>query len=508
MMVLIKNKKLFIFILFTLIIFVTSFKKLVESSTTVRDPLSEDDYINMSVNNSSNETPQCLSVNCNHLVNKNLNANNNGKTYDKDGDLAAYCCKSCRDGGGAKHDDGCNQYGGSCNTNISGPPPRERALRWRLRRWRRRLLARRLRGNKNIEGMMNCDGIIDNGRNICYTLEDNEEMTEEPSLDNPESCGPYSFYQCFKDPNCANYMNNINMSSYEELEPQNNPEWQSNITNMLSFKHFNNLNNETDNDGMPGNTLDGNYCIDLCTKAKDNEDGTGGSANADLDARMNNEDNDIRNAALCEKSNAIWRAKMLCNSCLTQEDDNGYNILTNDPNYRKLSCHADAPYENTKKIQDKQSIMETDNNGDTNYLRFKLSDAGDGVFKDLELVDDDIATATNILNGTGWKADQRNKNDIEFGCRLNCAYDMLDNCFIEGPNNNEINTIKNQCRKACDKRLPAWAYYPSDIGKLDQDNDDLEVGDGWLDVTDRPQKWSDWRKIFSPGFSPPRPDDV
>ena len=119
------------------------------------------------------------------------------------------------------------------------------------------------------------------------------------------------------------------MSSYEEIEPQNNPEWQSNITNMLSFKHFNNLNNEKDNDGIPGKTLGGNYCIDLCTKAKDNEDGTGGSADAELDARMNNEDNNIRNAALCEKSNAIWRAKMLCNSCLTRTDDaNGFEIIT------------------------------------------------------------------------------------------------------------------------------------------------------------------------------------
>lgn len=480
MMILIKNKKLFVFILFTLIIFVTSFKKLVESSTTVRDPLSEDDYINMSVNNSSNETPKCLSVNCNHLVNKNLNANNNGKTYDEDGDLAAYCCKSCRDSGGAKHDDGCSLYGGSCNTNISG-----------------------FQGSKNIEGMINCDGIIDNGRNICYTLEDNEEMMEEPSLDNPESCGPYSFYQCFKDPNCANHMNNINMSSYEELEPQNNPEWQSNITNMLSFKHFNNLNNETDNDGIPGKTLGGNYCIDLCTKAKDNEDGTDGSADADLDARINSEDNDIRNAALCEKSNAIWRAKMLCNNCLMRtEDASGCAVLSGDPNYRKLPCHANAKYKNTKEIQDKQSIIETDRNGERWYNRFKLSDAGDGVFKDLELVDDDIATAPNILNGTDWKNDQRNKNDIEFGCRLNCAYDMLDNCFSEGPNNDEINTIKNQCRKACDKRLPAWSYYPSDIGNLEQDDKYLENDNGWLETTDTSKTWSDWRKIFSPGFSP------
>jgi len=480
MMVLIKNKKLFIFILFTLIIFVTSFNKLLESLTTDNDPLDQDNYITKSENNSSNETPQCLSVNCNHQVNKNFNANDNGKTYDTYGaygDLAAYCCKSCRDSGGAIHYDGCNKYGGSCNTNVSG-----------------------FQGRKNIEGMT-CDGIIDNGRNICYTVEDNEEMINEPSLDNPESCGPYSFYQCFNDPKCANHMNNINMSSYIEKEPQNNPEWESNITNMLSFKHFNNLNNETDKDGITGKRLGGNYCIDLCTKAKDNEDGTGGSADADLDARINNEDSDIRDAAICEQSNAIWRAKMLCNSCLTQTDDaDGNNVLTNDPNYRKLSCHANAKYQNTKEIQDKQSIIETDLNGEDNYARFINSDQ-DGTFAHLELIDDDITTATSILNDTGWA--DRDKNDIEFGCRLNCAYDMLDNCFSDGPNNDEINTIKTQCRKACDKRLPAWSYYPSKLGNLEQDDEYLTADDGWLDVVaDTPLKWSDWRKIFSPGFSP------
>ena len=483
MMVLIKNKRLFIFILFTLVLLVTSFKKLVESSSQYID-ISEQKYIDDVRERKGNATkPICLSVHCNRPVNINFNEQSGGNTYDTGGDLAAYCCKACRNSGGLKYNENCVVSGGSCNTTYDSYK------------------------TSIVEGMTdNCDGIIDNGENICYNTEENSEMLVTPSLDNPEPCGPYSFYQCFKDPSCANYMNNINMSSYEYDEPQKNEKWQSNITNMLNFSYFNDFNDATDKDGVMGRKLDGNFCNELCIKANDEPpdkdvDENGYKMWHELNLRISNKDDKIAARAICEKSNAVWRSKMLCNGCkMFMRDGDGNNLLTNDANYRKISCRADSSYNNTKEIQDKQSIIETDNNGLDRFQRFVESkDIDTGIFTDLELVDDDITTAENILNAgegeSGWVEGERTINDIEFGCRLNCAYDMHDNCFSGEPNNDEINTIKTQCREACDKRLPAWVYYGSAIGNGDND---MAAKNGWLNVNNTPKTWSQWRNIFSP----------
>ena len=478
MMVLIKNKRLFIFILFTLVLFVTSFKKLVETSSQYRDiPL---EYYIDEVKIKGNATkPICLSVNCNRPVNINFNEQSGGNTYDTGGDLAAYCCKACRNSGGVgNHDGDCLINGGSCNnTSI-------------------------------VEGMNDkCDGIIDNGKNMCYSKDENGEMSTTPIASDPtsaEACGPSSFYKCFQDPDCANYMNNINMSSYEYDEPQKDEKWESNITNMLNFSYFNDFNDATDKDGVKGRKLDGNFCNELCIKANDEPpdkdvDENGYKMWHELNLRMSNKDDKIAARAICEKSNAVWRSKMLCNGCrMLDVDKNGCKALTNDPNYRKLSCHADSSYNNTKEIQDKQSIIVTETNGATNFARFiRSKDKDTNIYADLELVDDDITTAANILYNKGWPSDgSRTINDIEFGCRLNCAYDMHDNCFGNEPNYDEINTIKNQCRAACDKRLPAWAYYGNKIGNADEAMGDTN---GWLNTdTAPPKKWSEWSNIFSP----------
>jgi hypothetical protein len=477
---LIKNKKLFIFILFTFVLFVTSFKKLVEGSSQYTNMTEEnEDYKDKAIEKRSASNPLCLSVRCNRPLNINFNETN-GKTYDEGGDLAAYCCIACRDSGGHEHGDQCNINGGICNEST-------------------------------VEGMIsgggndNCDGIIDNGQNICYATQDNSEMLQTPSFDNPESCGANSFYKCFQDPDCVNYMNNIHMSSYEEHEPQDNTKWQSNITNMLKFNHFNDLNNNTDEDGVVDKTLNGNFCQELCIKSRD-EDNPPDNDNAyalwvDLHNRIQSDDYNISNTAVCEKSNAVWRSQMLCNGCKTLiNDEDGNNILTTDPNYRKISCHPRASYNNTKEIQDKQSIKHVDQSGNDIFRRFVESKDAAGIYGDLALVDDDIQMAVSIQNAedgqTGWVEGNRTINDIEFGCRLNCAYDMHDNCFSGNPNNDEINTIKNQCRKACDKRLPAWVYYSGVIGNGDEV---MQTNNGWLNVDDTtPETWSRWRDIFSP----------
>ena len=469
MMVIIKNKKLFIFILFTLVIFVTSFKKLVESSSEDLE-ITEADYQVLSKEKGNAVKPLCLSVRCDRPVNFNFNADNQGNTYDTGGDLAAYCCKACRDSGGLDHEN-CLVNGGNCNTNNT----------------------------IIVEGMNdNCEGIIHNGENTCYSVENNDGMND--NLGTPESCGPSSFYNCFQDPSCVNYMNNINMSSYEVDEPQKNENWQSNITNMLSFSYFNDLNGNTDEDGGKGKTLNGNFCNELCIKAGEvpPNDENGINLWNDLQNRLVSDDPNIKSAANCELSNAIWRSKMLCNGCrMFMNDEDGNNLLTNDPNYRKISCHAGADYDNTKQIQDLQSITTTDENGDKVFKMFKANKNDDGTYQDLQYVDDDIGTPDKISNGTGvetYNTPNRTVNDIQVGCRLNCAYDMKDKCFNDTLNSDEIHTIKTQCKAACKKRLPAWTYYASAIGS---DDEIMESDYGWLKNTDN-KPWKNWSEIFSP----------
>ena len=470
MMVIIKNKKLFIFILFTLVIFVTSFKKLVESSSEDRE-ITEEDYQVLSKEKGNAVKPLCLSVNCNRPVNFNFNADNQGNTYDTGGDLAAYCCKACRDSGGEGHEN-CLVNGGNCNTNNT----------------------------IIVEGMNgNCDeGIIHNGENTCYSFENNDGMNDP---DDPESCGPSSFYRCFQDPSCVNYMNNINMSSYEVKEPQKDAKWQSNITNMLSFSYFNDSNGDTDEDGVKGKTLNGNFCNELCIKAGEvpPNDENGANLWNDLQNRLASYDPKISDAANCELSNAIWRSKMLCNGCkMFMKDEDGNNLLTNDPNYRKISCHAGAYYDNTKQIQDQQSITTTDNYGEDVFTKFKASkNLDDGTYQDLQYVDDDIGTPDKISNGNGTEnyMPDRTVNDIQFGCRLKCAYDMKDYCFNDTLNSDEIYTIKTQCKAACDKRLPAWTYYASAI---EYGPEIMDINNGWLDNTDNNKTWENWSEIFSP----------
>jgi hypothetical protein len=489
-MIIIKNKVLFMFILFTLIIFVTSFKKLVESSIdyTTIPVIDHNMYQQISTTKSAAASPKCLSLNCNRPVNVNFNVNQNDNTYDNNnGDLAAYCCQACRDSGGLNHVDNCNYSGESYNTTIEP-----------------------MTGSGLTDS---CDGIIDNGNNVCYSTEDNGKMLNNGDED-PLSRGASSFYNCFKDPQCAKYMNKINMSSYLEFEPRNNAaqsensDWEKNITTMLSFNHFR-VHDVDDIDGASdGGVLDNNFCKKLCIKASDTvppdlsddptEDNIAYDTWVELHQRLESGDDEVRRAAEGEKSNAIWRQKMLCNDCRslgTNKDEYGIHNLTIDPNYRRVPCRAGAQYENTKQIQDQQSIIKTDLSGEYVYDRFNQNYQGDG--KDIKLVDDDITIAENIRNGKLWNADSRDTNDLQFGCRLTCAYEMNDKCFSNNPDNNEINTIKTQCREACDKRLPAWVYYPTKIGAGEEL---MDSGNNWLESNEPDQlNWGDWGKIFSPG---------
>ena len=111
----IRNKFIIVFMLFSISLFLVSFRKLKEKNDCIHscfpgDCNTKDKIVAMT--DCKKVRGRCLSLNCNKPLNSIFNVTLTGNKVfdDKNQDLAAYCCKSCRDTGGCKCDVTCESH--------------------------------------------------------------------------------------------------------------------------------------------------------------------------------------------------------------------------------------------------------------------------------------------------------------------------------------------------------------------------------------------------------------
>ena len=245
---------------------------------------------------------RCLSLNCNKPLNSIFNVTLTGNKVfdDKNQDLAAYCCKSCRDTGGCKCDTTCESH----SFDVSDDKCPDFMDNTESFKGIKEGLSTEEHGNIHHDSIIQptnaymtyqCEdngiqGILDQGSCDCYSGIDSGgkyDYDTTPVNLASTNCGDYRFHQCYTDPSCVASFNALNMSSFKEIEPGDNTVWGSNIMNIVTNSYFNHdLGPKTIYDrfaNLEGNpislthnlkepTFNGKYfCEDVCLKAAESK---------------------------------------------------------------------------------------------------------------------------------------------------------------------------------------------------------------------------------------------
>tara|TARA_B100000003_G_scaffold206520_1_gene222219 strand:+ start:3244 stop:4887 length:1644 start_codon:yes stop_codon:yes gene_type:complete len=471
----IRNKFIIVFMLFSISLFLVSFRKLKEKNDCIHSCFPGDcnttDKI-VAMTDCKKVRGRCLSLNCNKPLNSIFNVTLTGNKVfdDKNQDLAAYCCKSCRDTGGCKCDTTCESH----SFDVSDDKCPDFMDNTESFKGIKEGLSTEEHGNIHHDSIIQptnaymtyqCEdngiqGILDQGSCDCYSGIDSGgkyDYDTTPVNLASTNCGDYRFHQCYTDPSCVASFNALNMSSFKEIEPGDNTVWGSNIMNIVTNSYFNHdLGPKTIYDrfaNLEGNpislthnlkepTFNGKYfCEDVCLKAAD-QNNQAGQWNDRPDLL---DDDGIPTA--CAVSDVVWAASFLCRKCKSYDGNDSWPAL--DPNMQQHNCTDGAELNNSKELTDQIDFNWVDKHGKQASDSFLNEIDENGNYAQWGTIINPIGTIPNER----WSS-HRDQSHLQFYCKAACGQQLRDKCHNGYPTGSESENIRGQCEAACKKRLP------------------------------------------------------
>jgi hypothetical protein len=557
-MINITTKVTIIFLLFNIILFINMFRKLKEPITVTCDPTANNDEAAISrCLEIKKRKFQCLSPNCNKEINGIFNVHLTGRNNPLDEwnqNLAAYCCRRCRNTGGCECDPTCASHSYPHETPIHGrnnsgycAENYNESFTSKVKEGFEATDHGDLYHNSIIPAATNtgyeCEGgLIDPANCDCYmqgegSIEDGA-FTNEPDSPHATNCGEYRFFKCYNDPSCVTRLNSIRMNTFTDRngslikEPKDRIIWGKNVVNIIADPIFNGEewtnwvddNGETHlyNHARAGSNLgpmdtwdeqegdadcqpqvqgylasfDGRgWCEDICNKASNMTAGENTKlAWADRPDLLEDLDDDGE-AGLNSRPNPCAQSDVLWASKFFCQSCNMYDqdggwVGSWDAAEAPYKCHDNADISYSTQVTNKYKWEYVDANGGDAAQDF-LNNEIDGNYTQ----HGSIISGDSHMPATTWNKD-RDLSHLQYYCRAACGQELSDKCHNpDGPTHGDMNKIRNHCRAICKKRLPCPNFIKR-LASLQSSDDGEEYGDA---------DWARNAPAFSDHSIPPCP---